>query len=259
MISSEEFQQTLQAGKIHQALALLVRDAVELNVTTRLTEDSIPNCQTSDSAYLHTKINLLTGEIEHEVGKDVVANSNNYLRLQQLHIDQIVASDRIVQSYLDQIKAILTDLSSTSSVPPLKIESDRLNSDALIERLIQAALQSNNQPANVATAQLSDDSVVIDDNLDLSIDTDGEVWEEWVEDEDFSSESIALPSASSMGIKSDCEENWVRRQLNLIEVKPHNIPESVNISAQWDKFVPDCLSIDLDPQLRTAKSSDVHR
>jgi hypothetical protein len=259
MISSEEFQQTLQAGKIHQALALLVRDAIELNVTTRLTEDSIANCQTNDSAYIRTKINLLTGEIQNEVGKDVVANTNNYLRLQQLHIDQIVASDRIVQSYLDQIKAILTDLSSTSLSLPLKIESDQLNSDSLVDRLIQAALQPKDQPASAVMPQLSNDPVVIDDNLDLSIDADGEIWEEWVEDEDFSSESIVLPSSSSMGTKSDCEENWVRRQLNLIEVKPHNIPESVNISAQWDKFVPDCISIDPDPQLRIPKSSDVHR
>jgi hypothetical protein len=259
MISSEEFQKTLQSGEIHQALALLVRDAVELNVTTRLTEDSIANCQTSDSAYIRTKINLLTGEIQNEVGRDVVVNSNNYLRLQQLHIDQIVVSDRIVQSYLDQIKAILTDLSSTSLSPPLKIESDRLNSDSLVERLIQAALQSKDQPASFAMTQLSDNPVIIDENLDLSIDADGEVWEEWVEDEDFNSESVTLPSTSSMGIKSDCEENWVRRQLNLIEVKPHNIPESVNISAQWDKFLPDCINIDPDPQLRITKSSDVNR
>ena len=40
MISSEEFQQTLQAGQIQEAFALIVRDLIELDITTQMTEDS---------------------------------------------------------------------------------------------------------------------------------------------------------------------------------------------------------------------------
>jgi hypothetical protein len=265
MISSQEFQQTLQAGKIHEALALLVRDAMEIDVTTRLTEDSMSS-QTQDSGYLRTKINLLTGEIQNEVGKGVVTDSNNYIKLQQLHADRILDSDRIVQGYLHQLKSILTDL-SINSVPqqqqfPSPTEPAKLQTNSLAARLAQAALllkkdtvaestvtdtpQSQQSPSTptIATHQLSPDPVAIDEDLDLSIDPDGAVWEEWVEDDDFSSGSILPQPSSPLAALSipDHEENLVRRHLNPLSVKPiipRTTPESVNSSPRWDKFAPD--------------------
>jgi hypothetical protein len=267
MISSQEFQQTLQAGKIHEALALLVRDAVEIDVTTRLAEDSM------SSGYLRTKINLLTGEIQNEVGKDLLTDASSYLNLQQLHTDRIAASDRIVQSYLDQLKAILTDLSTNSSQQ--QIEPARLEPTSLAARLAQAALllkkndtratttvldssppQQSPLAAQIPTHQLSPDPVADDDDLDLSIDPDGAVWEEWVEDEDFRSESILPPPSL---IIPDDEVNLVRRQLNPLAVKPITpriTPESVNSAPRWDKFAPDY--IDTDAQSRIAKHSEPH-
>jgi hypothetical protein len=262
MISSAEFQQTLQAGKIHQALALLVRDAVELDITTRLTEDLIADSQTGNSAYLRTKINLLTGEIQNEVSKDIVVNGTSYLKLQQLHIDRIVASDRIVQSYLSQLKAILTALPATLEQPP-KTESNQLSSDALLARLTQAALLLKDPVVNSPDPQLSSNPATTDDDdLDLSIDPDGAVWEEWVEDEDFSTESTISRPDSSPSIKSDWEENWVQRHLNSVEIKspnPRITTELTTVSARWDKFAPECLSIDTAPQPRIANNSDIHR
>ncbi len=38
---------------------------------------------------------------------------NIYIKLQQLHIDQIIVSHRLVQGYLDRVKAILTVLDSS--------------------------------------------------------------------------------------------------------------------------------------------------
>jgi hypothetical protein len=275
MISSQEFQQTLQTGKIHEALALLVRDAVEIDVTTRLTEDST-NSQTQDSGYLRTKINLLTGEIQNEVGKDIVTDRHNYIKLQQLHTDRILDSDRIVQGYLHQLKAVLTDLSTCSFSQPLQaqIEPARLPTTSLAERLAQAALLLKKDPVadtsppqqsvstpTTATDQEFTNPVAIDDDLDLSIDLEGEVWEEWVEDEDFGSGSI-LPQVSSplpaLTIP-DYEENLVRRHLNSLAVKPvipRTTPESVSSSPHWDNFAPDY--IDTDYQPRIAKNSDSH-
>lgn len=88
------------------------------------------------------------------------------------------------------------------------------------------------------------DRMAIDDDLDLSIDRDGEVWEEWVEDEDFMPGSI-VPQPSVVSIPS-WEEYAVRRQINPIEVKPtssRSVPESVNGSAQWNKFAPEHVGI----------------
>ncbi len=274
MISSPEFQQTLQAGKIHEALALLVRDAVEIDVTTRLTEDSMSS-QTQDGGYLRTKINLLTGAVQNEVGKNILTDRNSYLKLQQLHTDRILDSDRIIQGYLHQLKAILTDL-STNSAPvntePTKSDQHNslaarlaqaafiLNKDAVVESTV-TDLQPSPSTPTITTDQLSPDSIAIDEDLDLSIDPDGAVWEEWVEDDDFMSGSI-LPQSSSPSPAltiPDYEENLVRRHLNSLAVKPitpRATPESVNSSPRWDKFAPDY--IDTEAQSRIAKNGDAH-
>jgi hypothetical protein len=290
MISSEEFQQTIQSGCIHQALALLVRDTAELDITTRLADDALSDNQ----HYLRTKINFLTGEIENEVGQGFVANCADYLKLQQLHIDQVVASDRAVQGYFEQIKAILTTLAPTTLAPvtsdptivtpptlaPAKItqplssqvEPSRLSSHSLIARLTEAAalsanstvpssaehslpLNKSNQPSHPAiiTEHLAED-------IDLLIEAEGEVWEEWVEDEDFGADSATLfQPALSMVAKSDSEENWIRRHLNSIDLKSSNQPtsEAASRSHHWAQFTPDCLDVALQP--RIIDNSDVHR
>ena len=252
MISSTEFQQTLQSGKIHQALAMLVRDGTKLDITTRLTEDSITDCQTGNTGYLRTKIDLLTGEIQNEVSKDILASGNNYLKLQQLHHDRIVASDRIVQGYLSQLKAILAGLPPTLEQLP-KVGSPQLNSEALLARLTQAALLLKDPEVTSPDSQLADNLAVADpDDLDLSIDPVGAVWEEWVEDEDFSTAST----------KPDWEENWVQRHLNPVESNipnPHTTAELATSSPRWDKFVPECINVDTAPQSRTTNNSDIHR
>jgi hypothetical protein len=256
MISSTEFQQTLQAGKIHQALALLVRDGTELDITTRLTAESITDCQTGNTGYLRTKINLLTGEVQNEVSRDILTNGTSYLKLQQLHNDRIVASDRIVQGYLSQLKAILTALPPTLEQLP-QVESPQLSSDALLARLTQAALGLKNPVASIPDSHLAESIAATDrDDIDLSIDLEGAVWEEWVEDEDFSTESTIGRPDSASSSNSDWEENWVQRHLNSAESKspnPHTTAEVTTGSARWDKFAPECLNIDITPQPRTSK------
>jgi hypothetical protein len=314
MISSEEFQHKLQAGRLHEALALVVRDttllhrgfAHELDVTTRLTPE-LANSESSDREYLRTKINLLTGDIQNEVGKDVVTNSSNYLKLQKLHIDQIVASHRIVQGYLDRFKAILTVLApsihnaaSQEHHPSPLLQAERMDTDTLVARLHEAtaaspidrqdrpigsivsksakfsdeelselamscdanrvqwqplnaprvAIQRNPQTDRIGS--LVEDLEPMDDEIDLSIDEDGAVWEEWVEDEDFMSElssesrSIDWSSASPAIILPDRQEPSLDpRQLHPIELKPTlpRIPKRAAApSSQWDKFEPEYLN-----------------
>ena len=320
MISSEIFNQKLQAGQIHQALALLVHDASELDVTTRMTEDT--NSQPSNSEYLRTKINLLTGEIQNEVGKDMVTDRTSYIKLQQLHIDQIVVSHRLVQGYLDRVKAILTVLDRSQSskedalpsdpsiarLPPsidVANGSQKLNSADLVSRLTQAAMlvdrqlgsvpaaglgsmgsavspqayreelaetpdpnpisaekpqqhpPATNEPPSWTKHQVNLDRSFIDDDIDLSIDEDGSVWEEWVEDEDFMSASAIPPSTIP-----DRQQHWGRHHLNPIEVKPtvsRSTTESIDSSGHWDKFVPEYIGISTDPQPPLGNSSNSDR
>jgi hypothetical protein len=187
MISTTEFQQQLQAGHIQEALALLVREVIELDVTTRLTEDS-----KASSEYLRTKINLLTGVVENEVGIDLKDGSSSYLELQQLHLDRLATSHRLVQNYLHQIKSILTVLSPLSPTPistssqltndtsAEQTHSDRssssdLKSASLMAKLTQAnSMLRNNTHSQQLRATIPHNSKFIDcqqpllsDSLDL--------------------------------------------------------------------------------------------
>lgn len=159
MISSQEFQQKLQAGKIHEALALVVRDASELDITTQITEASISSSQSSGSEYLRTKINLLTGDVQNEVGKGLVTNNDTYHQLQQLHIDRIVASHRLIQGYLDRIKAILAVSSPTQLQSRSSLDPDRLNwlNSASLVAILNRSTENYplpQQPESTTTADL---------------------------------------------------------------------------------------------------------
>jgi hypothetical protein len=346
MISSEEFQQKLQTGQIQAALALILRDATELDITTRIAEDSIASDWSTNSEYIRTKIDLRTGKIENEVGKDSIEDSRRYLKLQQLHLDQIVSSHQIVQSYLQQIQSILTVLSPTQVVDvvdpienllPLQqqlddlgepiigsmgnelnknsiaisiqerlrqhvgnslivtppdvsqptISNDQPNLDSLVTRLTQANVKSRNVTSgvdsistNVQQAELTHKSdilrqhsspassdhhrtpvypVTIDDDLDLSIDPAGAVWEEWVEDEDFMADSPHSSPTSSV-TTPEWEEYSVRRHLNPIDLKPtisRQLSGSIHPATQWDNFVPEHIGISsgVQPQIGNNNNS----
>jgi hypothetical protein len=279
MISTEEFQQTLQAGQVQEALTLLFQSgfATELDVTTQMTEDATMVSQSASREYLRTKINLLTGEIQNEVGRDLTIDSTSYLKLQQLHLDRIVASYRIVQDYLDRIQTIVSILSPTSSSGDLTVSSDRLTSDSLVARLTQATTDLGHQQLASDTTVSPNSSdlsqqqspvvnnaihpVAADSDIDLYVDEDGEVWEKWAEDEDFiSAAAMSQPPAAPPALTI---EHVVRRHFNpTIEVKPiiaRPTPELVNPTAQWEKFAPEYVGISADPKPQFSSNNDAHQ
>lgn len=93
-------------------------------------------------------------------------------------------------------------------------------------------------------SKLDPSLVVTDEDLDLSIDQEGEVWEEWIEDEDFVPRSIvAQPSVVTI---PSWEEYAVRRKINPLAVKSNSsrsTPEAANTSAEWNKFAPEHVGI----------------
>ena len=253
MISSQEFHQKLQAGQIHEALALAIQAGSELDITTRMTEE-LPNHRSSSNEYLRTKINLLTGNIEHEVGKKVITDSNSYVKLQQLHIDRVAESHRLVHGYLQQIQAILTALppSSSGAHPDMSQTYDRFSFREASPTTIAAATPVESK---------FDNDIDLDDDLDLSVEREGEVWEEWVEDEDFRFETGAPQPrmASPTSMLPDRSQSSVRRPLNLLTLKPtalRSIATPIDTSG-WDKFAPEYIEIDAAPLPRQITSGDL--
>jgi hypothetical protein len=248
MISSQEFQEKLQAGQIHEALALAIQAASELDITTRMTED-LPNHRSSGSEYLRTKINLLTGNVENEVGKKIVTDSNSYLKLQQLHIDRVAESHRLFRGYLQQLEAILTALPPTVSDAKFAAATDDLS-------------ERSNLVDTVSVETPLAATVAVDEDVDLSL-RDDEVWEEWGEDDDFQFEagSPQPRSISPISMLPDRLEHSVPRPLNLLPLKPialRSTSISVNTSG-WDKFAPEYIGIEGDLQPRPLSQGDAER
>lgn len=269
MISSQEFHQKLQAGKIHEALTLLMQSAIELDITTRITED-LEQSQSEGCEYLRTKIDLLTGSVENEVSKNLLADSPKYLKLQQLHLDRINNTHQIVRDCLHQIRAILTVL------PPSAVEN--------------MSIPSTTERASVAPPTMTSPlAIELDEDLDLSVERDGEVWEEWVEDEEFMpGVGIPQPPLASpiLTLPDRTEHPPLPRQFYPIEVKPiasrfsfrnangkapptqsvclstealPTTPTPVDAPSAWDKFAPDYIEIGTDPPQPRAIDSNTNR
>jgi hypothetical protein len=297
MISSEEFQQKLQSGEIHAALALLIRDGAELDITTQIganiaIDQSLD--RSTNHVYLRTKINLLTGSVHNEVGEDLAIDSPDYLQLHQLHLDQIVTSHNLIESYQNSLKEILLALSSSPSSsinvpqqPDLArsfVRSNQLNSDALMAKLIQSSVPGRDdrfgrigsttmgkssighsipidQASPVKQEQSRESSILPVDNqqqyftqispiaedLDLSIVHEGEVWEEWIEDEGIAGSLDSAPPLiqTSSSVAPDRSGPLTRRQLHPIDVKPMMPRQSKSIKtpASWEQFVPEHLGL----------------
>jgi hypothetical protein len=243
MISSQEFQAKLQAGQIYEALALAIQSASELDITTRMTEE-LPNQQSAGSEYLRTKINLLTGNVENEVGKKIVTDRNNYLKLQQLHIDRVADSHRLVCSYLHQLEAILAALPATAGSS---------------ERAVEDFSPQTTSIATPVEPQLPTHSV-LDEDVDLSVERDGEVWEEWVEDEDFQFEAGA-PQPQSISMLPDRSAYSARSPLNPLPLKPIALRSTATPvdTSGWDKFAPEYIDNDAESQSPPLSSSDIAR
>jgi hypothetical protein len=274
MISSAEFQHKLRSGQIYDALALVVQETIELEITTQMNEDPDPD-RSADGEYLRTKINLLTGNIQNEVGKNVVT-SPNFLKLQQLHLDQLVVSQQGVRGYLEQIQAILAILpaNSTTSGDESQLPADRRHPSGRVAVPFVSSIDptpdidedldlSIDPVMNIdEDLDLSIDPVMnIDEDLDLSIDRDGEVWEEWVEDEDFvsSSEILAPPLMAPRVPLSESPTRWVRRPLDPIALKPiapRAATTPVDLATKWEKFEPEHLGCVVEPQPRVKHYPD---
>ena len=258
----------------------------ELDVTTHSIPD---DPTVDRSGYLRTKINLLTGEIHNEVSENLLLDPASYAHLHQLHSERIEASYRIVRGHLDRLKAILTALlpalqqlpaeaSTQQSVgmgeftatllqnPSTQLHSISATANnidgheriAVIDKIAPPIDRLFPPDESIETSLTTASSELLAampiapgefDEIDLSIPSDNEIWEEWVEDDDFQPESIApQPTTVLEELKlPELQEHWVRRPLSPIDVKPI-VPRATVISSdpieRWEKFVPEYIEIE---------------
>lgn len=107
MASSDDFRKQLKAGNITEALALALSEALELKITTWVasTEDEVQAEEAKPGERLRTRINLIEGDIDNEVG-DRFLNTGPYRELRQLHLEQVAQGNKIIQSNLKSLQKL---------------------------------------------------------------------------------------------------------------------------------------------------------
>ncbi|MGF1540264.1 MAG: hypothetical protein ACFCU5_07400 [Pleurocapsa sp.] len=116
MTAIEEFREKMKAGAIFEALTLAMSEAVELKITTWVATSGIennPNGDESQPGYrLHTRINLVNGEVENEIGSEFI-NNPNYAQLQQLHLEQVQQGRETLIRNIESLQAMFTIFNDT--------------------------------------------------------------------------------------------------------------------------------------------------
>ena len=102
MVSSEEFKEALRGGKLEQALLLAMSPAIELKITTQLASDSE---QITPSSRLQTRINLIEGKLENEIGEQFLNNAP-YRELQQFHLEQVKEGNQTIQQNIGSLQTL---------------------------------------------------------------------------------------------------------------------------------------------------------
>jgi len=107
MASSDDFREQLKAGNITEALALALSKAVELKITTWVAsaEDGVEAAEAKPGHRLHTRINMIEGDIENEIGEEFLGYGR-YRELRQFHLDQVAEGNKIIQNNLKSLQKL---------------------------------------------------------------------------------------------------------------------------------------------------------
>jgi hypothetical protein len=117
MTINSEFHANLQAGKVSEAISLLVSQLVEMDIVTALPADA------NGSHSLTTKVDLLSGRIVNEISPEFVSNPA-YAKFLAFHTEQIDATSQLVREQLRGLQGLIenknTDIFATKT--PVVIE-----------------------------------------------------------------------------------------------------------------------------------------
>lgn len=136
MTTSEEFKQKLRAGNIADAFTLALSESVELELTTWVSSANSPKTEKPAAAScMRTRINIVEGTIDNEVGSQFIGNGP-YTELRQFHTEQVQQGRQIIQNNLENLQQLFTVLTrvlyqSQQSAPQLKQKNPALSPSSL--------------------------------------------------------------------------------------------------------------------------------
>ncbi|MBD1924861.1 hypothetical protein H6F74_00975 [Trichocoleus sp. FACHB-90] len=126
---SKEFKEQLKAGKVVEALTLALSEAIELEITTWVSSANSDTPAGGDQPLpghsMRTRINIVDGDIENEVGSEFLGNGS-YAELREFHLEQVQEGREIIQENLANLQHLFTVLTNTLS----QMQTSRLSSNS---------------------------------------------------------------------------------------------------------------------------------
>ena len=123
MTASDDFKAALKDGKIKEALQIALSQAVELDIKTWVAdsaarphpvgEDGLEPSAANLAGYqMRTRINIVEGKIDTEVGSHFVGNGP-YTELKEFHLSQIDESRDILEENLENLEQLFAILAGS--------------------------------------------------------------------------------------------------------------------------------------------------
>lgn len=142
--ASKAFKEKLASNNIADALRMALSEAIELKITTWVSDASAPegSAQTADQPKpghrMETRINIVDGDINTEIGS-LFLSQGPYGELRDFHLQQVQEGRQIIRQNLDslqQLFGMLVGVAQAShrlppqtldvqSLPPSPIQDDR--------------------------------------------------------------------------------------------------------------------------------------
>jgi hypothetical protein len=125
---NQEFHEHLQAGRLTEAISLVVGQLVELKITTK-----------ANSGRLHTTIDLLNGQITNTVDPAFFSDKSSQ-KLLEFHTNQITATSQVVREQLRSLQDLLQALT------PPEVPRENIRLIALTEGASRAIASDESDP-----------------------------------------------------------------------------------------------------------------
>jgi len=252
MASSDDFREQLKAGNLTEALTLALSKAVELKITTWVpsAEDAVETTETKPGHRLRTRINVIEGRVENEIGDQFIGNGR-YRELRQFHFEQTSQSNKIIQNNLKSLQKLFEVLIamgyqgvatpiSGSELPDVEnqlLPPAQEITDATIVTDPQSAAEDLDLSPSSLTEEVIQDPQPLPEELTSSLTVPGDRQEELDQDTD----------------EAD-DDDWDDSVLDLLESLPVGIPEQQealdsDMDEDWRNFIdeeqsPDPVGLD---------------
>jgi hypothetical protein len=125
---NQEFHEHLQAGRLTEAISLVIGQLVELKITTK-----------ANSGRLHTTVDLVNGQITNTVDPAFFSDKSSQ-KLLEFHTNQITATSQVVREQLRSLQDLLQALT------PPEVPRENIRLIALTEGASRAIAVDDSDP-----------------------------------------------------------------------------------------------------------------